>query len=256
MRVIIVEDEGLAAERLADLIRQYDKEIRIIGQPDSVEEAVEWFDNNESPDLAFFDIQLADGLSFEIFEKTDINCPVIFTTAYNEYALRAFKVNSIDYLLKPIDKEDLSKAFDQFFRIQEKTSTAAPAPSTEMLQEVLQMIQRNYKTRFVIKSGHQLLSVPVEEIAYFYSEHKMVWVKTMNGKKHALDYTLEQLEALLDPKDFFRLNRKYLAAYPAVLQATAYSNSRLKIQLQQHNGEEEVVMSREKVGAFKKWLDD
>ncbi len=255
MKIIIVEDEALAAERLSDLIRQYDQEIEVLALIDSVEDAVEWFGNHEPPQLAFFDIQLADGLSFEIFEQTNIKCPIIFTTAYNEYALRAFKVNSIDYLLKPIDADELSKAFDQFFLLQQKTKSPPVAPSAEMLQEVLQMIQRKYKTRFVVKAGHQLLSIPIEEIAFFYSEHKTVWVKTIQGKKHALDYTLEQLEALVDPQIFFRLNRKYLAAYPSIIQATAYSNSRLKIKLQD-NDEEEIVMSREKVGAFKRWLDE
>ena len=256
MKVIIIEDEQLAAERLSNLIGAYDAEIEILTIIDSVEDAIEWLTNNEHPDLAFFDIQLADGLSFEIFEKSNVSCPVIFTTAYNEYALRAFKVNSIDYLLKPIDAEELAKAFEQYYQTQKKNETAASAPSTEMLQEVLQMIQRKFKTRFVVKAGHQLLSVPVEDIAYFYSEHKTVWLKTSEGKKHALDYTLEQLEALIDPKSFFRLNRKYLAAYPAILQATSYSNSRLKIKLKGHDEKEEIVMSREKVGAFKRWMDE
>ena len=130
MKIIIVEDEALAAERLSDLIRQYDQEIEVLALIDSVEDAVEWFGNHEPPQLAFFDIQLADGLSFEIFEQTNIKCPIIFTTAYNEYALRAFKVNSIDYLLKPIDADELSKAFDQFFLLQQKTKSPPRLPPT------------------------------------------------------------------------------------------------------------------------------
>ncbi len=256
MKVIIIEDEGLAAERMADLILQYDSEIEILVYLDSIESAVEWFDNHEAPDLAFFDIQLADGLSFDIFEKTKVDCPVIFTTAFDEYALKAFKVNSIDYLLKPIDLEELSKAFEQYkmqYSIPRNAETALPDFS--IFKETMQMITRQYKTRFIIKAGSKLSSIPVEEVDYFFSEHKVTWLKSQSGKKHEVDYNLEQLEQLLDPKLFFRLNRKYIAAYPSIESVTAFSNSRLKVNLKSQDKKEEILISREKVMSFKRWLD-
>ena len=254
IKTIIVEDEALAAERLADLIYQYDAEIEILAQLDSVESAVAWFENNKSPDLAFFDIQLADGLSFEIFEKKNINCPVIFTTAFDEYALKAFKVNSVDYLLKPIDLEDLTNAFKQYKK-QYDSQKEVSLPDLEVFQQTMQMITRQYKTRFIIKAGSKLSSIPVSAVDYFYSEHKVTWIKTNEGKKHEVDYNLEQLEQLLDPKDFFRLNRKYIAAYPAIENVVTYSNSRLKVQLARMNADEEILISRDKVSVFKRWLD-
>ncbi|MEM9919443.1 MAG: LytTR family DNA-binding domain-containing protein [Bacteroidota bacterium] len=254
MKVVIIEDEALAAERLIDLIHSYDATIEVVAQLDAVEQAVEWFEQSTPPDLVFMDIQLADGLSFEIFEKTSVACPVIFTTAYNEYALRAFKVNSIDYLLKPVGPQELHQSFEQFKNLQ-KTTPATNIPDPKMIQQVVQMIQKRYKSRFIVKTGHQIISVPVEDIAYFYSEHKMVFLKTLHQKKHLVDYTLEQLEQLLDPDRFFRLNRKYLAAYPAIRSATTFSNSRLKVGLLHATAEEEILVSREKVGLFKAWMD-
>ncbi|MEO1516580.1 MAG: LytTR family DNA-binding domain-containing protein [Bacteroidota bacterium] len=254
MKIVIIEDEALAAERLAQLIRRYDPDVDILASLDAVEQAVEWFEQSDPPDLAFMDIQLADGLSFEIFEKAQVDCPVIFTTAYNEFALRAFKVNSIDYLLKPVDFEELSQAFRQFEALQE-SARANKIPDQRMIQDVVQLIQKRYKSRMIVKKGHQLISVPTSEVAYFYSEHKAVWMKTIHQKRHLVDYTLEQLEQQLDPAQFFRLNRKYLAAYPAILSATSYSNSRLKVGLVGAAKEEEVLISREKVGQFKAWMD-
>ena len=254
MKVIIIEDEALAAERLADLIVQYDKDIRILTYQDSVEAAIDWFENNEPPNLAFFDIQLADGLSFEIFEKTKVPCPVIFTTAFDEYALKAFKVNSIDYLLKPIDLEELARAFEQY-KEHYQARKEATLPDLRIFQQTMQMITRQYKTRFIIKTGSKLSSIPVEEADYFFSEYKITWLRTKSGKKHEVKDNLEQLEQLLDPKLFFRLNRKYIAAYPSIENVTSYSNSRLKVQLKGQDRNEEILISRDKVGAFKQWLD-
>jgi len=256
MKVIIIEDEGLAAERMVDLILQYDPKIEVLVNLDSIESAVEWFEKNESPDLAFFDIQLADGLSFDIFEKTTVNCPVIFTTAFDEYALKAFKVNSIDYLLKPIDLEDLSKAFEQYkTQYPESRQTEIALPDLRVFQQTMQMITRQYKTRFIIKAGSKLSSIPIEEVDYFFSENKITWLKSQSGKKHEVDYNLEQLEQLLDPKLFYRLNRKYIAAYPSIVNVTAFSNSRLKVNLKGQDKKEEILISREKVTSFKRWLD-
>lgn len=254
MNVLIIEDETLAAERLKMLVQQYDATIQIVEWLDTVQDAVDYLKAKPAIDLIFLDIQLADGLSFEIFEKTKVNCPVIFTTAFDEYALRVFKVNSVDYLLKPIDLDDLTRAFNQF---EEQYQQVAPPalPDLSIFQQTMQMITRQYKTRFIIKAGSKLSSVPVEEVDFFFSEHKISWLKTKSGKKHEVDYRLEQLEQLLDPKSFFRLNRKYLAAYPAIENVTTYSNSRLKVQLSGLEKSEEVLISRDKVNAFKKWLD-
>ncbi len=257
MKVILIEDEALAAERLSDLILAYDSKIEIVSHLDSVESAVEWFEENEAPDLAFFDIQLADGLSFEIFEKGKVPCPVIFTTAFDEYALKAFKVNSIDYLLKPIDQEELTKAIEQFkeqYPITNPTQQVV-LPDLSIFQQTMQMITRQYKTRFIIKSGSKLSSVPVEEVDFFYSEHKVTWLRNTSQKKYEVDYNLEQLEQLLDPKMFFRLNRKFITAYQAIENVTSFSNSRLKIQLKGQDKKEDILISREKVRAFKLWLD-
>ncbi|MCB0562870.1 MAG: response regulator transcription factor [Phaeodactylibacter sp.] len=253
MKVLILEDEELAAERLSNLIRQYDKDIELLGILDSVEDAVKWFQKNPAPSLAFFDIQLADARSFQVFEQCEVRCPVIFTTAYDQYALQAFKVNSIDYLLKPIGLEDLSQAFRQYESLR-NTFTAANR-GLEQIQQAFQMMARPYKSRFIIRSSHQFFSVRVEDILYFFSEHKMVWAKHRNDKKHAVDYTLEQLEEILDPSRFFRVNRQFVVAFDAVEEAVIYSNSRLKLRLKGLPDDEEILVSRERVKDFKEWMD-
>lgn len=255
MKILIIEDEILAAERLSDLIRKFDSNIQILEISDSVRESVNWFQNNPAPDLCFMDIQLADGLSFDIFEKTSVDCPVIFTTAYDEYAIRAFKVNSIDYLLKPIDYEGVVKAFEQYHSLNKNVSEKAQIPDLDLIQKAMKMMSKSYKTRFIVKAGNHLSSVPVEEILYFYSEHRTTWVKTKQLKKHAIDYTLEQLEDLLDPNHFFRVNRKFYAAFSGIKDVMTYSNSRLKVQLIETSKDELVLISREKVKEFKEWLD-
>ena len=252
MRIIIVEDEALAAEHLRDLLIQYDPTINLEGLFDSVEATLKWLNTNPLPDLAFLDIQLADGLSFELFEKFPLRCPVIFTTAYNEYALKAFKVNSIDYLLKPVDLEDLSGALKQYHVLKQAFTTSYPM---DAIQNVMNALKPSFKSRFLVKMGHQLGSVQAEDIAYFYHENKVVWLKKHDNKKHAVDYTLDQLEGKVDPARFFRLNRKFLASIDAIKEVRSYSNSRLKITLNSMPDSEEILISREKVGAFKVWLD-
>ncbi len=251
MTILIIEDEVLAAEGLAKLIRQYDPAIEILACVDSVREAVEWFQNNPAPDLAFLDIQLADGLSFDIFEKTKVHCPVIFTTAYDEYALKAFKVHSVDYLLKPIDLEELSTAFSQYFKMKKNPST----PDLNLIRQAMQMMANKYKNRFIVKVGHHISAVATLEILYFFTEHRTTWLRTKSLKKHAIDYTLEQLSDLLDPARFFRLNRKYIVSIDAIETATNYSNSRLKVQLTDSQKNEKILISRERVREFKEWLD-
>jgi two-component system LytT family response regulator len=163
-------------------------------------------------------------------------------------------VNSIDYLLKPIDFEELSQAFDQFFKLKKEAKVAEKAPDLALIQQAMQMMTKQYKTRFIIKAGSKITSVPIDNILYFYSEHRTTYAKTKDGKKHAIDYTLEQLEGLLDPKIFFRLNRKFMTAFPAIKEVLTYSNSRLKVELIDLK-DEEVLVGRDKIGDFKKWLD-
>jgi DNA-binding LytR/AlgR family response regulator len=249
MRVLILEDEALAAERLQLLLEQLRPEIEILAILDTVEDAVDYFKAGAELDLAFFDIQLADGASFQVFESVKVPCPVIFTTAYDQYTLKAFKVNSIDYLLKPIGKADLEQALAQYEDLREKFGK--PTVQLQQVEQLLQSMQRQYKDRFVVKTGHQFLSIRAKDIRYLFTEHKTTWIRHADGKKHALEYTLEELEALLDPKDFFRTNRQYIVHIEAIDQTTVYSNARLKIKLQ--DGEETTV-SRDRVSDFRVWL--
>ncbi len=251
MKVVIIEDEKLAADHLSDLIKKYDGTIEILTRLESVKKSVEWFNTNPQPDLAFFDIQLADGLSFEIFEETLVPCPIIFTTAFNEYAIKAFKVNSIDYLLKPIDFEELSTAIDKFKRIRGQQPVVN---SQAIFDNVLNMLTDNYKQRFVVKVGERIKSIQVENILYFYSLEKATYLHTSDDRNYVIDYSVEQLENLVDPNKFFRINRKYLVSLVAIDDIISYSNSRLKIELK-HNDEMDAIVAREKVQNFKKWLD-
>jgi DNA-binding LytR/AlgR family response regulator len=248
MKTIIIEDEPLAAERLAWLLKQYDKSIDIMASLDSVEEAVAWLNTNPSPELIWMDIQLADGQSFEIFDQCVIDAPVIFTTAYDQYALEAFKVYSIDYLLKPIQPQALAQALQKWQRL----SWFSPQ-SLEQIRAAFQP-QRRYKSRFLVKVGDKMLFKAIEEIAYFYAEDKTVYLVSQENKRYAIDYTLETLESLLDPELFFRLNRKFLARYEAISEVRHYSNSRLKISLNPRAALE-VIISRERVLPFKQWAE-
>jgi len=251
MKVIIVEDEQLAAEHLTMLLERYDNSIKVLATLDSVKSAKRWLEQNTAPELAFFDIQLADGLSFEIFEQMDVQCSIIFTTAYDEYALKAFKVNSVDYLLKPVDLEELSGALAKFKRL---STSITPVPNLEAIQNALQMMQPEYKDRFLVKVGQRLSSVPAEQVEYFFHENRLVWLMTTEGRKHPLDYSLEQLEGMLDPKRFFRINRKFIMSYESITEVVVFSNSRLKLSLQHEaKSSEPVIVSRERVADFKLW---
>lgn len=253
MKVIIVEDEKLAIEHLEILLNRYDPGIEVVAKISSVQDTISWFSEHDAPDLAFFDIRLEDGSSFEALTKLNLKCPIIFTTAYNNYALKAFKVNSIDYLLKPFDLEELSEAIEKF-----KTLRGASGPTTTNMEETLklafQMISKQYKKRFLIKGTQHMHAVPVEDILFFYSANKIVWLMTKNGKKYATDFTLDQLEELVDPKDFFRLNRKYIVGFSSIIQVLTYNNNRLKVQLLNDPGQEDIIISRGRVIAFKEWF--
>ncbi len=253
MRILIIEDEFHAAKRLSGLVTKLRPGAQILNVLDSVEDATEWLEQNSHPDLIFMDIQLADGLSFEIFKKTRIEAPVIFTTAFDEYALRAFKTNSVDYLLKPVDEVEMVGALEKYERLFGKTDT--PTLEVGAIQALLKaMAQPEYSSRFVIKSSQGLTYLSVSEIAWFLSEGGLTYLVSKANKKHHLDYTLEQLEDLLDPKSFFRINRKMIVGIESVQKVSDYFNSRLKIALQPASGDEDSIVSRERVKAFRGWL--
>ena len=251
MNIIIIEDEKPSARRLQRMLASLDMETEVLLH--SVEESIEWFQTNKHPDLIFLDIQLSDGLSFEIFETIDIKSSVIFTTAYDEYALKAFKLNSIDYLLKPIDEEDLSKAVAKFKeRIPVKQSVTLDFDDIKKL--LVNPIEREYKKRFSVKVGQHLKLINIDEVECFYSENKGTYAYTKEGRNYLLDGTLEQIEPDLEPKKFFRVSRKFFVNIDAIKDMISYTNSRLQIKLNNFN-EHEIIVARERVKDFKDWLE-
>lgn len=252
-KILVIEDEKPAAEWIRQLILKFDPKNTILATLDSVQSATEWFQQNPPPDLAFMDIQLADGLSFAIFDRIQVPCPVIFTTAYEEYAIKAFKVNSIDYLLKPIAYSDLEAAFLKF-REQSSRVQKVPAVTADLLLKVQEVLKKQYKTRFVIKVGEHLKSIAVEEISFFYSLDKATFLCTSDFKTYLVDYSLDRIEEMIDERMFFRINRQYILNNNSIADIVVYSNSRLKIKLKKP-GEEAIIVSRDKVPAFKEWLD-
>jgi DNA-binding LytR/AlgR family response regulator len=249
MNILLIEDERPAANRLKQLIQQILPNAEIMEYLDSITSAVEWFKSHPAPDLIFCDIQLADGLSFEIFDRVKISAPIIFTTAFDQYAIKAFKLNSVDYLLKPIDPKELANAIEKYQSLKLKTNI-----DLSHIKELLQPQSKEFKSRFMVKFGEKIQSVLTTETAFFYSEERITFLQTNEGKKYILDYTLDQLENMLDSKEFFRLNRKYIASFGAIAEIHTYSNSRLKIKLFNCN-DNDILVSREKVGALKEWLD-
>ena len=251
MNIIIIEDEKPSARRLQRMLTALDLEANTMLH--SVEESIEWFQNNEHPDLIFLDIQLSDGLSFEIFEAIDIKSAVIFTTAYDEYALQAFKLNSIDYLLKPIDEDDLKKAIEKF-----KGRAPLKQDVTLNFEDIKKLlvnpIEREYKKRFSVKVGQHIKLITIEDIECVYSENKGTYLFTTDKRNYLLDLTLDQLEDELEPQVFFRVNRKFFVNINAIKDIISYTNSRLKIILK-HYDEEDIIVARERVKDFKNWLD-
>ncbi|WP_430467767.1 LytR/AlgR family response regulator transcription factor [Winogradskyella ouciana] len=251
MNIIIIEDEKPSARRLQRMLKSLDVEAETMLH--SVEESIEWFQNNEHPDLIFLDIQLSDGLSFEIFEAIDINSAVIFTTAYDEYALQAFKLNSIDYLLKPIDEDDLKKAVEKFKRrTPQKQSVTLDFNDIKKL--LVNPIEREYKKRFSVKVGQHLKLINIDDIECIYSENKGTYVFTNEGRNYLLDLTLDQLEDELEPHVFYRVSRKFYVNINAIKDIISYTNSRLQIKLN-HYKEQEIIVARERVKDFKNWLE-
>jgi DNA-binding LytR/AlgR family response regulator len=254
MRIVIIEDEPMAADRLENLLLQVYPAICVAGRCDSVQKSVKWFRENDPPDILFLDIQLGDGLSFEIFEQVEISCPVIFTTAYDSYAIDAFRVNSIAYLLKPVKKEELSASLDKYKASPYFEGNRLAQEQRFALDQVQQLLTRQYKKRFLIKSGLHIRTVPAEDILFFYSLEKATYGVVASGKTFLFDHTLDQLEKLLDPALFFRINRRYIVSVAALADIITYSNSRLKLLLR-HCADEDILVSRERMQEFKEWLD-
>ena len=251
MKVIIIEDEKPSARRLQRMLTNLNVEATTLLH--SVEESINWFKNNTHPDLIFLDIQLSDGLSFEIFETIEINSAIIFTTAYDEYALQAFKLNSIDYLLKPIDAEDLEQAVQKYkSRLPQKTNMSLDFEDIKKL--LVNPIDRAYKKRFSIKVGQHIKLVNTDEIECFYSENKGTYLHTTDNRNYLLENTLEALEEEINPTQFFRVNRKFYVNIEAIKDIISYTNSRLQIKLNSYN-ENDVIVARERVKDFKEWLD-
>lgn len=249
MKIVIVEDEKLAAEKLERYLLKFDAAISIVQELSSIKEAVSWFNSHDEYDLVFMDIQLTDGLSFEIFHQVKIQTPVIFTTAFDEFAVDAFKVNSVDYILKPITFTDISKAMNKFKSLKKLYS------GDTMIENVEKMIAENKKKdRFLVRLGNHIHSIKTSEISLFYAEGRTVYLVTNEHKKYILDYKLEDLSSVLDSTTFFRVNRTFIVNIQSIKDVVVYSNSRLKISTS-FKTDKDIIVSREKVSAFKTWLE-
>jgi DNA-binding LytR/AlgR family response regulator len=252
MKVLIVEDEQLAAERLEQMIQAFDPAIEIVGPYDTVKESAQVIQEQTDLDVLFMDIQLADGKSFEVFDKILCDKPIIFTTAYDQYALRAFKLNSVDYLLKPIRPEELRQALEKFRRL---NPAERPAPlSKEVLQEIIRSTQPAYKKRFLVKQGNKILYKSVDDIAYLFADGKLAYlVAREQNKQYIIDHTLEELEGdLLDPSEFFRISRKHLVHIKAIQEVRSTAT---KLEVVMAGVAEPLPVSRERATDFKQWLN-
>jgi DNA-binding LytR/AlgR family response regulator len=250
MNVLITENENPAVEVLVSLLKKIDPDIKVIGITQSVESTINWFQSNLNPDLLFVDIQLDDGLCFELFETIKIDIPVIFTTAYNEYMLSAFKVNSVDYLLKPIEENNLRKAIEKFKSIHYHASI-----NNEVIKQFLGKLNKGYKNRFLIKIGESYKSIPDKEIACFYILERATFLRTLTDKDYAIDYSLDNLLEIINPDKFFRINRNSIVNINEINEILSYSSSRLKIKLKSAKPIYDLIVSKDKVREFKKWID-
>lgn len=250
MKVIIIEDEKLSADYLVELLNRLNKSIKIEAIYDSVKQSVKAFSSEINADLIFVDIHLADGISFEIFDKVQVDTPVIFTTAFDEYALKAFKLNSVDYLLKPLGLTELKTAIEKF----EKNSKGFVQHKVNKLSDSYQAFHKQFKQRFMVKMGENLVSVKAGEINHFIAEDGIVILTTVSGKRFPIDYTLEEIELCTDPTEFFRINRKVIIKMNSIKKISTYFNARLKLS-SDFLLEDDSIISRERVGDFKLWLD-
>lgn len=249
MKVLILEDERLAAEGLISMLMEL--RVDVIGVLPSVQEGKAWFETNKAPDLVLSDIQLQDGLSFQLFQELDVKVPIVFITAYDHYAIKAFEVNSIDYLLKPIDRDSLEKALNKFTSLDQ---AAKEAPPYDDLLRLISEKRKNFKSRFLIKVGQKIKAVAIEKVAYFYSQNKLTYLVTHDKQRLPLDLTLENLETQLDPERFYRANRQFIVGFDAISELHPYFKGRLKVELDP-SCELELVVSSDKTREFKSWLD-
>ncbi len=255
MKVLIVEDEPFAQQELKRLLSASGYAIEIAGCTDSIEETIDWLKNNRLPDLIFLDIQLSDGLSFEIFRHNKIMCPVIFTTAYDEYSIRAFRLNSIDYLLKPVKPEELKAALDKFEDIRKTYSQGTQsAIDFSRLEQLLKPALSDYKTRFLVRIGDQIKHIDVQDIAWFLAEENVVFLTTKSNHRYIIEYTLDQIATLVDPRFFTRINRSYIAHISSIAKVSRHFNGRLLTELTPAAAEP-VYVSRARVKDFIDWLD-
>jgi len=251
---LIIEDEQPAVRRLQKMLEEHYPEIKIIAQLDSIDASVKWLNENQAPDIIFLDIQLSDGQSFEIFNQVNVNSVIIFTTAYDEYALEAFKLNSIDYLLKPIDISELKRSMDKFARLQKHENTF---DNLALLNRQLgNFLNPNvkYKSRFLLTIQDKYIVVSASDIAYFYSENKITYLVTKLAKKYVVDFTLDELEQQLDPAEYFRANRQVIISHNALDSINSFFNGKMKITVLPRY-EREILISRDKAKLFKDWLD-
>ncbi len=257
MKILIVEDEDLAVKKLKKTLASVDDSAEVVGETESIKSTVAWLESNAAPDLILMDIELADGQSFEIFNHTEVKSPVIFITSYDEYALKAFKVNSVDYLLKPVQKEDLQAALDKYREMKKLYAPEkdASAISLDVLVKELQqkLGSKEYRKRFLVKHGQKLVSVEVDDIAYFFSDGRLNFFKTFDNKKYVVDYTMDELNSMLNPERYFRISRSFYISVDSVAQIHDYFGNRLMLQLKPET-EKEAIVSREKVSEFKTWL--
>lgn len=247
MKVLIIEDESRAANHLERLLGKVAPQAEVLAKLESVREGIDFLTNSTSPDLILSDIQLADGLSFEIYQAVEVPCPIVFATAYDQYAIEAFQTNGVDYLLKPIDESRLKAALDKVDRL-------APRLPQQLLQQLLAPSQsKTYRRRFLVKVGDELKTIPVDQVKAFYSLEKATFLLTEPGRKYIVDHSMGEVESMLDPKLFFRISRKHIVGIDACSQIHAFTNSRLILKVSGLEGQD-VIVARERVGAFKNWL--
>jgi len=250
MNVLIIEDEKVAADKLEHMLESIDPTIKVMAKLGSIKNSVKWL-LHQTADLIFLDIQLSDGISFSIFEQVDVNTPIIFTTAYDQYAIRAFQINSIAYLLKPIRKSELGESLKKY-----KTLHSSSGIDFDALLAQLQASTKEYKKRFLIQIGSKIKKVEVSDVAYFFVQDKSVFLRTFQSKLFPLDSSLDQLELVLDPDTFFRINRKYIVNMHAISEMIAYSRGRVKLQLEPRADDQfDTIVSIERSADFKKWLN-
>ena len=257
MKIALIEDEEIATKRLKQLLVEFDKRLEVVAILESIHSAVNWFNANPHPDLIFLDIQLADGISFDIFDQVEINSPIIFITAYDEYAIKAFQLNSIDYLLKPVDYEELEKAMNKFEKMKDAlnkgTGNETSAYTIEAIRKILNTKEDSFKERFIVKLGEHIYPVNSSEVIFFSSKGGLNYLYTKK-RKFLIDYSLDKIEKMVDPRYFFRVSRNHIIRINAIKELIRYSTSRFKIKIF-FETDEDIMVSRDRVAEFKRWLD-